>query len=169
MILRAARSGRPDLKILFFMTHPGFTRNYESTLALLAERGHRVHLAFDGPPQVGKPSAVDGLVRALPERSRTVRHPTATMPGRRWRAPSARTRNYLRYLHPRYRQATRLRERAVVWPLGPVLEALARLASRRAAAVSGCSTACCEASSASSRAAPRSSGSSASSGRTSCC
>src|SRR5215212_8355892 len=61
VILRAARSGRPDLKILFFMTHPGFTRNYESTLALLAERGHRVHLAFDGPPQVGKPSAVDSL------------------------------------------------------------------------------------------------------------
>jgi hypothetical protein len=49
------------MKILFFMSHPGYTRNFESTLALLAERGHQIHLAFDGPPQVGKPSAVDGL------------------------------------------------------------------------------------------------------------
>ena len=56
------------MKILFFMTHPGFTRNFESTLALLAERGHQIHLAFDGPPQVGKPSAVDGLVARYPAR-----------------------------------------------------------------------------------------------------
>ena len=54
------------MKILFFMTHPGFTRNYESMLALLAERGHTVQLAFDGPPQVGKPSAVDGLEARCP-------------------------------------------------------------------------------------------------------
>lgn len=126
-ILRPAAQpagGRPDLKILFFMTHPGFTRNFEPVLALLAERGHRIHLAFDGPPQVGKPSAVDAL---------SARYPAITYgpaPDREdaWASlanAGRATRNYLRYLHPRYRAATRLRERAVVWPLGPMLAAVA--------------------------------------------
>jgi hypothetical protein len=129
IILRAAAikagPGRPALKLLFFMTHPGFTRNFESTLALLAERGHDVHLAFDGPPQVGKPSAVDGLVRRYPER---ISHGPAPDRDDAWSplANAARaTRSYLRYLHPRYRKADRLRQRAVVWPLGPILSLVA--------------------------------------------
>ncbi|MCC7372061.1 MAG: hypothetical protein IT306_26835 [Chloroflexi bacterium] len=108
------------------MTHPGFTRNYESTLALLAERGHRIHLAFDGPPQVGKPSAVDGLEARFP----SVTHGAAPDRDDVWSplvGASRALRNALRYLHPRYRAATRLRERAVVWPLGPVLAAVAAL------------------------------------------
>jgi hypothetical protein len=112
------------LKILFFMTHPGFTRNFESTLALLAARGHQIHLAFDGPPQVGKPSAVDGLEARFP----AISHGPAPDRDDAWSplAGAARaTRSYLRYLHPRYRNATRLRKRAVVWPLGPVLHAIA--------------------------------------------
>lgn len=111
--------------ILLFMTHPGFSRNFESTIALLAERGHRIHLAFDGPPQVGKPSAVDGLEARYPDR---ISHGPAPDRDDAWSplANAARaTRSYLRYLHPRYRQATRLRERAVVWPLGPLLAAIA--------------------------------------------
>jgi hypothetical protein len=113
------------LKILFFMSHPGFTRNFESTLALLAERGHQIHLAFDGPTQLGKPSAVDGLEARYPAR---IAHSPAPDRDDAWSslANAARaTRSYLRYLHPRYRQATRLRERAVVWPLGPILNAVA--------------------------------------------
>jgi hypothetical protein len=106
------------------MTHPGFTRNFESMMALLAERGHRVHLAFDGPPQVGKPSAVDTLEARYP----AITHGPAPDRDDAW-SPLAgairATRSYLRYLHPRYRQATRLRERAVVWPLGPLLNAVA--------------------------------------------
>lgn len=107
------------------MTHPGFTRNFESTLALLAERGHQVHLAFDGPPQMGKPSAVDGLVSRYPER---ISHGPAPDRDDAWSplANAARaTRSYLRYLHPRYRKATRLRQRAVIWPLGPLLNLVA--------------------------------------------
>jgi hypothetical protein len=116
---------RPGLKILFFMTHPGFTRNFESTLALLAERGHRIQLAFDGPPQTGKPSAIDALVARYPTQ---ISYGAAPDRDDAWSslANAARaTRSYLRYLHPRYRQATRLRERAVVWPLGPILNAIA--------------------------------------------
>lgn len=106
------------------MTHPGFTRNFESTMALLAERGHRIHLAFDGPPQVGKPSAVDALEARYP----TITHGPAPDRDDVW-SPLAgavrATRSYLRYLHPRYREAARLRERAVVWPLGTILSAIA--------------------------------------------
>src|SRR2546423_6543593 len=106
------------------MTHPGFTRNYESTLALLAERGHEIRLAFDGPPQVGKPSALQTLCERYP----TISYGPAPDRDDVWSplAGAARaTRNYLRYLHPRYRKATRLRERALVWPLSPLLEVLA--------------------------------------------
>jgi hypothetical protein len=113
------------VKILFFMTHPGFTRNFESTLVLLAERGHQIHLAFDGPPQVGKPSAVETLEARCPTR---ISHGPAPERDDAWSplANAARaTRSYLRYLHPRYRLATRLRERAVVWPLGPILNGIA--------------------------------------------
>jgi len=113
------------VKILFFMTHPGFTRNFESTLALLAERGHQIHLACDGPPQVGKPSAIEALESRYPAR---ITHGPAPDRDDAWSplANAARaTRSYLRYLHPRYHQATRLRERAVVWPLGSVLNAIA--------------------------------------------
>jgi hypothetical protein len=112
------------VKILFFMTHPGFTRNFESTLALLAERGHRIHLAFDGPPQVGKPSAVEALEARWP----AISHGPAPDRDDVWSplvGAARATRNGLRYLHPRYRHADRLRERAVVWPLGPLLAAVA--------------------------------------------
>ena len=34
------------MKILFIMRHSGFVRNFESTLRLLCERGHRVHVGF---------------------------------------------------------------------------------------------------------------------------
>ncbi|MCC6175798.1 MAG: hypothetical protein IT305_10885 [Chloroflexi bacterium] len=105
------------------MSHPGFTRNFESTLVQLAERGHRIHLAFDGPPQVGKP----GAVQLLGERYTEISHGPAPERDDVWStlAGAARaTRNYLRYLHPRYRRADRLRERALVWPLAPLLVTL---------------------------------------------
>jgi hypothetical protein len=114
------------VKILFFMTHPGFTRNYESTLALLAERGHTVHLAFDGPPQIGKPSAVEALEASYP----SISHGPAPDRDDVWSPLVGATRalrNALRYHHPRYCQATRLRERAVVWPLGPALAAVSAI------------------------------------------
>ncbi len=35
------------MRILFAISHLGFLRNFESTLALLAERGHTIHLVTD--------------------------------------------------------------------------------------------------------------------------
>ena len=113
------------MKILFFMTHPGFTRNFESTLALLAERGHAVHLAFEEGDQVGKPGAISTLAARFPG----ITFGPAPARDDAWTtiAGAARAaRDYLRYLHPCYRHADRLRERAVVWPLGALLAALGR-------------------------------------------
>ena len=35
------------MKILFFMRSTVYVRNFESTLRLLAERGHQVHVAAE--------------------------------------------------------------------------------------------------------------------------
>ena len=35
------------MRLLFFVSHPGHIRNFESTIRALAERSHEVHLAFD--------------------------------------------------------------------------------------------------------------------------
>lgn len=142
------------LSIVFFMRHVLYTRNFESTLRLLAERGHRVHVAFDHDVtnrqdrgQTVEPELIDCLAREYEgitygtgpwreERSSRKRHG--------WLALEARLglwTDYLRYLEPRYRDAPKLRERAeqkagegisgiARWPLlrGPRgLEALRRL------------------------------------------
>ena len=107
------------MKILFFMRHAGYVRNFESLLYALAERGHEVHLAME--PRVGprKQEAIrggDGILEAL-----CARYPNVTVgsaPVRRDRGWSLvvrrlrRTADYLRYLAPRYREAPALRERA---------------------------------------------------------
>lgn len=45
------------LRILFQMPFPGYLRNYGSTVRMLAERGHRVLLAYDAPDKRRDPSA----------------------------------------------------------------------------------------------------------------
>ena len=57
------------MKVLFFMAHPGASRNFESTIRGLAEDGHEVHLAFDRTaksnlPGLWEPTAT--LVSAYP-------------------------------------------------------------------------------------------------------
>jgi hypothetical protein len=79
---------------------------------------------FEEGDQVGKPGSIATL---------TVRYPGVTIgPAPRrtdtWRAlagAARAARDALRYLHPRYGRADRLRERAVVWPLGPLLDLVA--------------------------------------------
>ena len=100
------------MKILFFMRHPGYTRNFESTLRLLAERGHHVHMAFDRRERAIAPGMVDALVAEYPN----ISHGPA--PGREndgWTVLVQELRlgfDYLRYLEPRYRDAHKLRARA---------------------------------------------------------
>src|SRR3990172_4123382 len=101
------------MRIFFSLRHPGTLRNFSSTVGLLAERGHAVHLAFTMQDKLG-----DG--RILAEFSRT--HPGVAIgdvadkpPGRLGLRMARATRaavDYLRYLTPEYRQAVSLRARA---------------------------------------------------------
>lgn len=114
------------MRILFAITHLGFLRNFESTLALLAERGHSVHLVTDRDSSGG---IVDGM--PIVERLRA-RFPDAfsvetvrASKNDRWYRLSTGIReglNYLRYLSPAFADAPKLRERgrkqapaALVW------------------------------------------------------
>jgi len=103
------------MRILFAITHLGFLRNFESTLALLAARGHTIHLVTDRGSQGG---VVDGM--PIVERLQA-RFPNAFIvetirasKNDRWSAISSRIReglNYLRYLSPAFADAPKLRER----------------------------------------------------------
>jgi hypothetical protein len=103
------------MRILFAITHLGFLRNFESTLALLAERGHSVHLVTDRDSSGG---VVDGM--PIVERLRA-RFPDAftvetirASKNDRWYRVSTGVReglNYFRYLSPAFVDAPKLRER----------------------------------------------------------
>jgi hypothetical protein len=54
------------MKILFVMKHPGEVRLLGAALRLLAERGHRIHLAFQGVKTGESRAALDELVAANP-------------------------------------------------------------------------------------------------------
>jgi hypothetical protein len=127
------------VNILFFMRHPGYARNFDSTLRLLAERRHHVHLAFDtaaagyqqaasgddsrqGDPvtgntgastgKVARPTLVDRLCREYPN---ITSGPAPDREADGWALLRRRLRlaiDYLRYLEPRYRDAAKLRARA---------------------------------------------------------
>jgi hypothetical protein len=101
------------LKILFFMRHRGYVRNFESLLAGLAERGHDVVVAFG--------DAATPWLDSRPQTAHSIaEHPAVTFRsgprlagpwvilGRRLRM----SRDYLRYLGPEYANAEALRARA---------------------------------------------------------
>jgi hypothetical protein len=108
------------MRILFVIRHTGYLRHYESVIELLAQRGHDVHVGFNvmphkahlGKEQIGK------LCQRYPNLT------TSEVPNRRdvWKVLLyylRGMRDYLRYLHPRYRKAIKLVQRArshVGWP-----------------------------------------------------
>jgi hypothetical protein len=103
------------MRILFAISHLGFLRNFESTLALLAERGHLVHVVTD---RRSEGSVTDGT--PIAERL-GARFPDAftwetVPPDKRdpWFALSSGVReslNYWRYLSPAFADAPDLRAR----------------------------------------------------------
>jgi len=116
------------------MRHAGFARNFESTLRLLAERGHELHVAFDAPFAHAGSGGAAGIVERL-----AAEHPSVTFgaaPDRsreRWSALGVRLRmgvDYLRFLGPAYAGADKLRARAGV-RTGVLLRWLGRVAARR--------------------------------------
>jgi hypothetical protein len=54
------------MKILFGALHFAYFRNFESVVAALAERGHRVHLAADEPEELGGRALVERLAARYP-------------------------------------------------------------------------------------------------------
>ena len=115
-------AGRP-LRVLFFIRHLIYTRNFESTLRMLAERGHEVHVALDHmiADTAGTPFAEELIVRLADEYPGVTYGPA---PGRaddteHWtdgwfqlERNVSLWRDYLRYFDPRYDDAPKLRERA---------------------------------------------------------
>jgi hypothetical protein len=101
-----------QLKILFSATHFGFLRNFQSTIRLLAERGHHLHLLAE------RRDATDGQKMAD---ILAADHPSITfelLPSTRhrlWYSLATGVRaalDYWRYLDPRWDHAPKLRARA---------------------------------------------------------
>lgn len=99
------------LDLLFVLRHAGFCRHYESTLHLLARRGHRIHMML---APIGKDTDLSLAQRLCDE------HPqiTCSVGPRRQRLFPAATdafrtlRDYLRFLEPAYARADGLVRRA---------------------------------------------------------
>jgi hypothetical protein len=105
------------MKILFFMSHAGGTRNFESTLRGLAERGHAVHLAFDRMEKKNLPGLWD-LANALLDEYPLLTSGEAPRPRDIDSDVSSRLRaslDYMRYLDPEFADAPKLRRRAATW------------------------------------------------------
>ena len=99
------------MRVLFFMRSTVYVRNFESTLRLLAERGHDVHVVAD-PHQVLDPT---DLIGRLCREYSSVTHGVSPRLTGRWSRLGFELRralDYLRYLEPDYRNAPKLRQRA---------------------------------------------------------
>ena len=121
------------MKIFFAMLNPGYVRAYESTLRLLAQRGHAVHLAFSQPEK-----DADGLAERLAAEYAGISCGSAPKRSDIWAGVAWAVRisaDYLRYSHPRYRRAVKLRGRARAWPGAFFLRRLDLLPVRGAARV----------------------------------
>ena len=99
------------LKVLFVMEHPG-VGSLVPALRLLHERGHRLHLAYEALKSVESHRELQALAEECPGMIFSQLPP---MGHSGWVALAAwlrRSIDYLRYLEPRYRDATKLRARA---------------------------------------------------------
>ena len=112
------------MRVVFVMEYPGYLRYFDSTVALLAERGHEVQLAWDLPRK-----QAEGLqaLEAMPERVSV----GPQLPKRKdaWAPLSLALRataDTVRYLDPELAGATYLRRRMTAAAPAPV-RALMRL------------------------------------------
>jgi FkbM family methyltransferase len=100
--------------VLFVMRHSGYVRNFESTLRMLCDRGHRVTLAFQNK---GRHTLLDpaDTPRQLSEQYSNFSYGDIPLRTDGWGLLGRELRrgiDYLRYLRPEYREAPKLRERA---------------------------------------------------------
>jgi hypothetical protein len=118
------------MNVLFIARHFTYFRNFESVIAALAERGHRVHLAADREEALGGRDLVDRLAARYPAQVSVGFTPILQWGRYRRLANALRIGlDYLRYSDPRYEATPKLRERA--YERTPVFVlALARLPFR---------------------------------------
>lgn len=96
------------MNVLFVLASPEYLRFFDTTIALLAERGHQVHAVFQESAEY-KPVGLSGA-GALPLASVAVVPPARTF----WADTAFAYRavvDFLRYLHPDFRDAHVLRDR----------------------------------------------------------
>jgi hypothetical protein len=101
------------MNVLFIARHFTYFRNFEPVIAVLADRGHRVHLAADREEALGGRDLVDRLASRYPGQV-TVGF-TPILQWGRYRRLSNALRiglDYLRYSDPRYEATPKIRERA---------------------------------------------------------
>ena len=107
--MNTADGPRP-LRVLFLMQYPGYLRYFDSTVRLLAERGHHVDVVFDNPLKQSEGAEalddvtgdVEVLVGAAPRRSDLWGFVGKAIRG---------TIDYARYLHPSFADTPYLRDR----------------------------------------------------------
>jgi hypothetical protein len=106
------------MRVLFFMPHPGATRNFESTIRGLAHDGHHVHLAFDRTEKrnlAGVWDLTETLVAECPEVTWSG-HPQLGNDDPGLIAGRLRASlDYMRYFNPEFEGAPKLRRRAENW------------------------------------------------------
>src|SRR5262245_17313536 len=101
------------MNVLFVARHFTYFRNFESVIAALAARGHRLHLAADREETLGGRELVDRLVARYP--SQISVGFTPILQWGRYRRLSNALRiglDYLRYSDSRYGATPKIRERA---------------------------------------------------------
>ena len=100
------------MRILFLGRHFTYFRNFESVLRELAARGHHLHLAVEQDESLGGTKLVNGLVEEFPNVTAGV---LPERPEDDWTWTATRLRlglDYLRYQHPVFDRAYKLRERS---------------------------------------------------------
>lgn len=123
------------MKIVYAMLHSFYLRNLESTIRLLAERGHTIHFSFaqedsaDRPGKIESVRLLEKLLHDYPTFSYEMAPPADDTGS--FLAKSLRLfADYLRYLHPRYENAPKLRARyETAFP--PVLLGLLKIPGAR--------------------------------------
>ncbi len=100
------------MRILFIARHHGYFRNYDSVLRTLAERGHLLHLAVERDESIGGLALVKSLAAEYPG---ITFGDAPTRADDEWTWVAGRLRlglDYLRYQHPAFDRAHKLRTRA---------------------------------------------------------